>query len=462
MNPRVAKWTGWGLVAALIASIALLVVLSSGRVLVSQRGALGGSEVGAEFRNSWPLVPGMSVRISGAVAGSVQSVELTDRGTSEVKLRLARGMPQPRADATAAIRQQDVLGDTYVALDLGSATDKLEGTIPASRTITMPRLDEVFSTFAEPEREALKATVVALGRSLDDRGAELNASILKLRPAIRALDDLLAEVQGQQSDLESVTEDSARLMRQLAASAPDTDRGLRALEQVLAEAAQHDKSLDRTLAAAPGAIAGTKRVLSRTRRVTRKSRPLATRLGRAAPEIEKIAPLLKPAISDMEKTLAALSPTTRRLKATLTAAAPVTAELDQLDPVDVLLPAAKLLEVLSPVFGDGARALFGASSYGAKPEGEVGLGAVATERGDQPLSQDVDPRRMWLRTGIVLSCQTFGRPVQPGCFAEYLKDSGVSVPAAAATKKGTVPDAGDAARDELDESADRMLEWLLR
>lgn len=456
MNPRIARWSGWTLVAALVASVVLLIVLGTGRVLVSQRGALGGSLVTAEFRNSWPLVGGMSVRISGAVAGSVQSVDLTDHGTSKVTLRLARGMPAPRADATAAIRQQDVLGDTYVALDLGSDPERLDGTIPTSRTVTMPRLDEVFSTFDEPEREALKATVVTLSRAMDERGESLNRSILQLRPAIRALDDLLAEIDGQQADLAAVTADAERLTAQLAAGAPSIDRGLRALQTLLASTAARDRSLDRALAGAPQAVRDTRRLLRRSGTVAASARPLAGRLRQATPELRRIAPLIEPATGDLRRTITALRPTITKLKATLVAAEPVTGQLKDLDPVDVLLPAARLLEVLSPVFGDGAKALFGADSYGADPVGDVGLGAVATERGDQPLSPNVDPRRMWLRTGIVLSCQTFGRPVQPGCLAEYLHDTGLNVPAAASSGSETQRQGTTTPADE------RLMEWLMR
>ena len=61
----------------------------------------------------------MHVRVDGAIAGSVGEIEITDEGTALVSMELYEGTAPPRADATAAIRQQDITGDSYVALEPG-------------------------------------------------------------------------------------------------------------------------------------------------------------------------------------------------------------------------------------------------------------------------------------------------------------------------------------------------------
>ncbi len=262
MNPRIARWAGWTMVAALICALGLLYVLSSGKVLVSQRGALGGSLVKAEFDNAWPLVPGMTVRISGAVAGTVESVDLTDEGTADVGLRLTRDVTTPRADANAAIRQHDILGDTYVALELGDDPEELEGPIPPSRTLAMPRLDELFSTFREPERTAAQTLMTELSLAVEGRGSDLNRATLQLRPGMEALDELLAELDGQEVDLRAVVTDAQRLTGQLAGSTAEIEASADALDALLTRAAAQAPQLDATLARAPEGMAAARRTLA--------------------------------------------------------------------------------------------------------------------------------------------------------------------------------------------------------
>ncbi|MBJ7330366.1 MAG: MCE family protein [Solirubrobacteraceae bacterium] len=464
MNPKIARWAGWTMVAALLFSLLLLYVLSSGKLLISQRGALGGSLVKAEFKNAWPLVPGMTIRVNGAVGGTVESVKLTDQGTAAVGLRLTRDVPAPRADATAAIRQQDILGDTYVALELGHASEPLRGPVPTSRTMAMPRLDEVFSTFKEPERQALKAVVSELSMAVEGRGQDLNAAMLKLRPGFDALDDLFSELDSQEVDLRAVIADSQRLTGQLADSNQQIDSGTQAISELAATTASKSAQLDRTLAKAPEGLKATRDTLSQVTTLAEEAQPLAKTLAEAAPELRAAAPLIAPFAKDAGASIRELSPVFQKLRSTLAAAAPLTGELQNLDPVDVLLPAAGLLDVLSPVFGDGATALFGASTYGTDPKGQTGLGAVAVERGDQPTSPNVDPARMWMRTGIVLSCESFGVPIRPGCLAKMLGegvDQLIPVQLRAA-ERGTAKGGERVERKDASDPQLQLLDYLMR
>src|SRR5205807_2182213 len=112
-------------VIARLSALALAGILAAsvGGYMVLHNGLLNhGPEYRAEFANAWPLVAGNDVRVSGAVAGSVRKVALTDRGTAEVTFQVRPGVPGPRADASVAIRQVDLLGDTDLSLSLGTAS----------------------------------------------------------------------------------------------------------------------------------------------------------------------------------------------------------------------------------------------------------------------------------------------------------------------------------------------------
>jgi len=92
-----------------------------------------------------------------------------------------------------------------------------------------------------------------------------------------------------------------------------------------------------------------------------------------------------------------------------------------------------LLGPLSPVAADLAEALprltelgppltrLAASGADAAPDAAQGLlvhlPEVASEPGRQPFDPAGDPRRRYVRVAGVLSCESFGRPIRPGCLA---------------------------------------------
>ncbi len=83
---------------------------------------------------------------------------------------------------------------------------------------------------------------------------------------------------------------------------------------------------------------------------------------------------------------------------------------------------------------------------------------MAGGRGNQPSTPNFDESRTWLRAAGVLTCEMFGRPVQPGCLAEYLSDTGLNVPPAGSQTSlnpSKPADSADAAKDQL-------MEYLLR
>jgi len=77
----------------------------------------------AEFVDTGGLVPGDVVMVSGFRKGSVRSMKLLERGV-EVELAIEQDV-QLRADALAAIGSKGLLGERYVALDRGVASEPL-------------------------------------------------------------------------------------------------------------------------------------------------------------------------------------------------------------------------------------------------------------------------------------------------------------------------------------------------
>ena len=149
-------------------SVAFAIAVAVAAVTAAALGIAGGDDGGdtvvtAEFTSARGLVEGNDVRVGGAPAGSVSKLELTPEGTAMVTLELHDGIEPPRADATAAIRPVDLIGDNYVALDPGEEAAPLREPITADRTLNAPRLDDLLRSFDEPERIGIKALLVEGG-----------------------------------------------------------------------------------------------------------------------------------------------------------------------------------------------------------------------------------------------------------------------------------------------------------
>jgi ABC-type transporter Mla subunit MlaD len=106
-------------------TVAALLAIVIGILVVTSRPPAGAQTVTAEFDNAFPLIEGMYVRVDGAIAGSVGSIDVNDEGNAEVDLILNDSIEPASSDATAAIRQQDTTGDSYVAFDPGDSGEPL-------------------------------------------------------------------------------------------------------------------------------------------------------------------------------------------------------------------------------------------------------------------------------------------------------------------------------------------------
>lgn len=419
-------------------TLAGVLVLSLAGYAVLHYGLLSrGSEYQAEFADAWPLVPGMDVRVSGAVVGAVRGVQLTDHGTALVTFQLRPGVPAPRADASVAIRQDDLLGDSDLSLELGTAKAPLRGPIPISRSIQEPRLDDFLDIFRAPVRAALQTFIVEVGTAMEDRGADVNQAILDLRPGFLALGNVLDEVNGQLTALRQGLANAHQVTAQLSQNSGDLDRLVLGLQRTASGVAAQSSALNAGLARLPATLAQTDVTLRRVSSLTTAVTPLADTVSAAAPGFEHVAGLLGPYAAALGTASRLASPTLTAAGDTLRGGAPTLAALHRMKVSNLLNPAGGLFAALGPVFNQGATALFGS------PSGVGGLGGVAVP-GNDAAAPDVDPARDYLGGYLVVGCSLFGVPDTPGCLSRILStylDRGPSTAAAQRTGNRT-PAAG--------------------
>jgi ABC-type transporter Mla subunit MlaD len=371
----------------------------------------GGRLVQAYFSDARGLVAGADVRINGAPAGSVTGLSLARGGLALVTMRLSSDIPYPpRADATAAIRPVDLLGDNYLALTLGHARAPLRGPIPASRTLDAPQLADLLNAFRAPQRTALGALLVGLGETLDQRGADLNQAALELRPALQAAGGVMAELSSQNADLRQVIADADALTAQAAARNLDLGRSVSELSALLALTARHSAGLKRGLQTLPQTLGQLGTTATRLQATAQAADPLAQMLRSLAPTLAATTVRLPAFLHALRGAALSLSPALRSATATLVAGD-------------------DSIHALAGGLSAGARegldlSRFAAALVPAAPDIAKGFfdnfPNEASEPGNQPFDPFANPLRDYWRGAAVFSCESFGLPIAPGCLSRFL------------------------------------------
>ena len=418
MTGLIARVTAIATVALAVFAVVALYVTSRPDVL------RGGAEARAAFEDAYPLLEGMHVRVDGAVAGTVKDIELGEDGNAHITMQLFEGSRPPRSDAVAAIRQEDITGDSYVSLSLGAAETLLANSeIPTSRTLSAPRFDDLLNAFSEPVRRGLELTFVELGRALEGRGEALNQAALELRPGLEAANQALAEVNSQNAALVDLVEDAEKVNAQAADRSGELGALVSGLAATLRETSEHLPALDAAFDRAPETVARSRVTLAKLEATANAATPFARTLNEAAPRFAETAQLLGPFLDDASVVFDDVAPTLDLVTKLLRASEPTL----KTDPKRVFTApfdlTAGIGAVLNTLIGDPAlvESLFGAGCYGGRicdSSQDKGLGAIAVEDGDLIGYPTNDPDRWFIRAAAVGSCETFGVPIEPGCFTE--------------------------------------------
>jgi phospholipid/cholesterol/gamma-HCH transport system substrate-binding protein len=196
------------------------------------------------------LYAGSDVEIAGAKAGSIDAINLRS-GLAVATISLDSQHSPVHRDATVDLRPKSLLGEKYLALDPGKASDTLQsGARLAPGAISQSvELQDVFNTFDKPTRDKLQVLIDQLGGGMAGIGQVQNQGI---RYGSSDLEDLAAiadtlarkdqELKQVIDSLSVVTDELSRSDRrdQLAALIRNTDALMRTL-------ADQDAQLKRAL-----------------------------------------------------------------------------------------------------------------------------------------------------------------------------------------------------------------------
>jgi hypothetical protein len=293
-------------------------------------------------------------------------------------------------------------------------------TAPCEASLVAPRFDDLLNAFGPEERAGIQLILSELSRALDERGEDVNAAALELRPALVAANEALAEVNSQNTALRSLIEDAEAVTGQAAAKRAELGKLIESLETTLAVTASEGQALDAGLEDLPETLAETRPTLAALRRAASAATPLARDLRAMSPALATALDQMPGFLDDAVAVIGRTTPTLKLTRKLLRAGTPTI----EADPKRVVTGAFDLAPAISNLLKGtignehSIRALFGDDSGGVAGAGtldEFGLGAVTTEPG-QPGYEN----RNWFRISAVLNCTMFGIPVEDGCLQDFL------------------------------------------
>lgn len=288
-----------GLVAA---AAALLVVL----VLT---GVVGGGDDGARYRivlaDANQLVPGNEVQIGGRRVGSVADIDLDDERRAVVSFDVREGELLPlRRGTTVVVRVRSLSGlaNRVLALTPGpnSAAPLADGTtLPAEDATTAVDVDQLFSVFDEPTREALRELPRGAARVLADREVQANRGLRELPRALSAGRGLLRDLARRDAGLQRLLVTGADVLGTLADERDAVTGAVGSTAATLDAVGSQAQALDRTLADLPGSLRRGTRTFAGVRRTLDALDPLVTASIPAARRTPELLADLRPLARDL-------------------------------------------------------------------------------------------------------------------------------------------------------------------
>ena len=240
---RLQKIAVVGLVVALVASVVVVVVLSSGPAQ---------KEATAYFDQSVNLYPGDEVRVLGVPVGAIDTVTAEP---TQVRVTLHYSLEDPLpASTTAAIVSPTLVGVRYLQLGppyAGGPQLPDGAVIPHERTAQPVEFDQIRNELAGLATALGPNTADAQGaahRLLDATAANLNGNGQSIHDTITGLSQLLTTLSDNRGDLFSTIRNLDTFTQVLRDSDTQVDQFNNQLAQVSTVLAQNDNELGTALA----------------------------------------------------------------------------------------------------------------------------------------------------------------------------------------------------------------------
>jgi ABC-type transporter Mla subunit MlaD len=295
----------------LVAIAALIGLCATFAVFASGSGDGDAYLVRTEFRNAFSVIPGEDVKIAGVKVGSIDDLDVTDRNTASVVLRIDRpGFQDFREDATCTIRPQSLIGEKYVectptqprpqgavqAKPLKKIEDgEGEGQYRLSGLQSAPvDLDLVNNILRLPYRQRLSLILNELGAGLAGRGTDLNQIIRDADPGLKATDKVLKILAEQNRVLADLASDSDTIMRPLSRERAKVADFISKANTTSQATAERSADLERNLEKLPAFLRQLRPTMTRLGSLSDEFTPVLSDLGDVAPDVGRFIKQLGP------------------------------------------------------------------------------------------------------------------------------------------------------------------------
>lgn len=301
---------GTAIVLAVLGIVATVIATAMAAPAATTPGSV---TVTAYFTDAQPLVPGNQVKAAGVPVGTIDEVSL-ENGVAKVEMTLDSTVLPMKADATARIVTQDLLGERFVGLERGSpAAPALSEpyVLQTDRTSRGTDLQEVLNSVDDPTGTALASMMTTLGEGLGGQGKNAAGAIKALRPAMEQTGEL-ANILGTQNQVLRQLVDQARPVAQSVAAddGKKLDRLVDSTSNTLGAVGAREQQVQQTLHQLPDTIRSARQTLSNLSGVsdptadTLKSiRPVTDDLTEVSKELRRFSKSADPALASLPQVL---------------------------------------------------------------------------------------------------------------------------------------------------------------
>lgn len=285
------------------------------------------------------LIEGSDVREAGIKVGSVTDIK--PRGQRAlITMNLKPGHQEVYRDARVSTRLRTLLGESYLALEPGSArAGRVEagGALPPEAARETVPLDKILNALDTKTRAALRSTLRAFGSSLDGRGQDVNAILGGLSDAVVQGTPATEVLSQERQSLARLVDDGARVVDAVGRRGAQLQTLVRAMNTTSRAVAARDEALRETIDELPSTLTHVRGTLARVETLAHKTTPVTDQLARAAGALEPVISDLKPAATDGRRLVNRLPSALRAADSLLEALRPAAAKaapvVDALGPV---------------------------------------------------------------------------------------------------------------------------------
>jgi phospholipid/cholesterol/gamma-HCH transport system substrate-binding protein len=287
------------------------------------------------------------VRLAGVNVGKVKTKELDKGGArTKVEVELDEAYSPIPKDSRVVLRQKTLLGESYLEISKGSKTSGMlddGGTLPNAQVEETTELDEIFSAFDEPTRNAFQEWVRELAKAIrGDASEDLNSAFGNLEGFAVDGATLLKVLDEQEIAVRRLVRNTGEVFEAINQREGALGQLIVNSNNVFEATASRDEALAETFEIFPTFLDESKATLARLERFSRDTRPLIRALkgpaddlgptvrdlGDLAPDLQRLFRDLRPLIRAGRRGLPDLRRVLQGAEPLLEAIRPFLAELN--------------------------------------------------------------------------------------------------------------------------------------